>query len=131
VSYYNHIAIQGHGTDVFASGKLFKFFPPTRSDGRADIAENVHFEGGRFYIQYVITEPEGHTPRGRLHVSAEPAVEAKGSPVIRLSLTARGSPLSPEGQGVADFFDLGRDAIVRAFTSLTSEKMHDMWGRKK
>ncbi|MFZ1416629.1 MAG: TIGR04255 family protein [Defluviicoccus sp.] len=130
VSYYNHIAIQDCGTDLFTSGNLFGFFPPTQSDGRADITDNVHFEGGRFYIQYIITEPKSHTPRGRLHVSAEPVVEASGSPVIRLSLTARGSPLSREVQGIADFFDLGRSAIVRTFAAITSEKMHNIWGRK-
>ncbi len=131
VSYYNHIPMNDSRGDVFLFGDVFNGFPPRQSSGASDITHSIRFEGGQFHIQYVITGPDNNAPRGRLHVSAEPVVDANGNPVVSLCLTARGSPLSPGIGGVADFFDLGREAIVRTFTAVTSEKMHSIWERNK
>jgi hypothetical protein len=66
---------------------------------------------------------------GRLHISLEPKYSTDGSLVFVMVLTARGKPSAPNAQGIRDFFDLGRKWIVRGFTSITTEQMHDLWGR--
>ena len=67
---------------------------------------------------------------GRLHVALEPRFLADGETLIyRLSLTARGAPLGKGFLGVVKFFNLGREYVVRGFASVTTEKMHEKWGR--
>lgn len=69
---------------------------------------------------------------GRLHVSAEPGFLATdGKPVLRLNLTARGLPLGEGREGIMRFLDLGREWVVRGFTSITTERMHQLWGRQR
>jgi hypothetical protein len=45
-------------------------------------------------------------------------------------LTARGEPLTGDLDGVLDFIDLGHEWIVRAFESVTSDVMHDLWEKE-
>lgn len=69
--------------------------------------------------------------RGRLTVSANPAFRKPDKhPLVVLTLTARGAPISPGIEGVLGFFDLGREWIVRGFVDLTTEEMHRIWGLK-
>ena len=89
------------------------------------------FEDGRFLLRFVIKDPESGEPRGRLHIEAQPAINEDNTPIIRLNLTARGNPTAPTPQGVADVLDIGRDAIVRGFTAITTSEMHEHWGRTK
>jgi hypothetical protein len=70
-------------------------------------------------------------PVGRLHIAAEPAFRrSDSSPIVVLTLTARGRPLGVGLDGVLAFLDLGHEWIVRAFDSVTTSKMHRIWGRK-
>jgi hypothetical protein len=67
---------------------------------------------------------------GRLYIEFKPAVRHDdGKRVIVLTLTARGAPASPKIVGVLDWFDLGREWIVRGFTDFTADAMHKQWGR--
>ena len=69
-------------------------------------------------------------PLGRLHVVEEPRIKLEdGSPLIRLTLTARGAPTKKDFGGVMAFFDIGREFIVRGFASITTAQMHRIWGR--
>jgi uncharacterized protein (TIGR04255 family) len=87
-------------------------------------------EAMRLAVQYVIAR--GDEAVGRLHVTAEPAVRrADGRPVTVLTLTARGRPLSRDLDGVLAFFDLGHEQIVHAFERLTTQRMHELWGRRQ
>ena len=64
---------------------------------------------------------------GRLHVTLQPVTRlSDGAPMFLLDLTARGQV----GEGT-DFFDLGREWIVRSFAELTTPAMHKIWGRRK
>jgi hypothetical protein len=48
-----------------------------------------------------------------------------------LTLTARGRPGSDGIPGVLQFLDVGREWIVRGFTSITTATMHKIWGRRR
>ncbi|MFP3941453.1 MAG: TIGR04255 family protein [Thermoanaerobaculia bacterium] len=86
-------------------------------------------EDSRFAARYIIPDHQG-TPLGRLHISAKPGFEVStGQPIIVLELTARGQPQGEGTRGVLPFLDLGREWIVRGFTSITTPAMHQIWER--
>ncbi len=86
-------------------------------------------EGGRVQQRFVIRGDSG-SPLGRLHASLVPAWTAGGqSPILVLTLTARGSPIGDGIDGAFAFFDLAREWIVKGFTDLTTTNMHRVWGR--
>jgi len=67
---------------------------------------------------------------GRLRVIAQPAIRPRDAKeVLQLNLTARGRPKSSSLDDILDWFDLGREWIVRGFTDFTSREMHRVWGR--
>lgn len=77
--------------------------------------------------------PEGC---GKLIVSVRNgSYTATGDPLIRLDLTARGSPNVDEEDMPEEFmkkwFDIGREWIVKGFCDITDESVHKKWGRTK
>ncbi len=88
-------------------------------------------EDARFSLRFVIDDLNSGDPLGRLHIDGQPVIAEEGARVIRLNMTARGSPKTPTYQGVADFLDIGRDAIVRGFAAMTTAEMHEHWERNK
>jgi uncharacterized protein (TIGR04255 family) len=92
-------------------------FPPA---GRSDIAGETFSSDWRYRIG---------DDRGRLYVALR---HAKAAPTaeefMQLTLTARG-PISPD-TSAADGFKLGRDAIVRTFTTMTSKFAQEYWRRR-
>ena len=127
VTYVNHI-FQGEGWDRHGQlDNLFPFWVSRYSDEFLPEAETV-----RFLLQYEIPDPEKEgNPIGRLHINEEPRFRTKDNkPIISLTLTARGRPFSGEGvEGVLPFLNLGREWIVRGFTSITTKDMHKLWER--
>ena len=85
-------------------------------------------EDMRFLIRYVMRDAD-RAPIGRLIVSAEPARRNDGVGIIQLTLTAMGKPHAADMDGVIDFLQQGRLHIVRGFTSITSDTMHNIWER--
>jgi uncharacterized protein (TIGR04255 family) len=76
-----------------------------------------------FHARFPITD-QGGALVGRLHVSMQSALHiSDNAPMFVLNLTARGQI----GEGT-DFFDLGREWIVRSFKGLTTPEMHRVWG---
>lgn len=74
--------------------------------------------------------PDDRTEGARLIVSLEPVVRVDTKlPVYLLSLTVRGAPTGGGIDAILDFLDLGHETIVRAFTGLTTDDMHEEWGR--
>lgn len=74
--------------------------------------------------------PSGSCPVGRLHVELRPGTrKSDDAKLFVLTLTARGEPPSPDAAGLLAFHDLGHEWIVRGFTDLTTERMHEEWGR--
>jgi len=119
VTYVNHI-VSGEGWDRFAEiQRIFRFWqqPPAPAPG------NPEDFGIRF--RFPITNEEGR-PIGRLHVEVQPAFRATDNrPMYVMNLTARGL----YGVGL-DFFDIGRQWIVKSFEQLTTEEMHRIWRKK-
>lgn len=70
------------------------------------------------------------SPYGRLVAVAEPAFDsATLSPVLRLTLTARGFARGDGELGELGFLETARTWIVEGFADLTTEAMHEEWGR--
>lgn len=69
-------------------------------------------------------------PHGRLHAKVFPAIDRDGiTPLYVLDLTARGLPAGDGLSGALGFLDEGRTAINSAFIALTTDEMHEAWGR--
>lgn len=74
--------------------------------------------------RFIIPDSEGE-PLGRLHIVAEPSTDPRsGKPAYLLKLIARGRPVKPSFESALEFFDLGREWIVRGFKSATTTEMH-------
>jgi uncharacterized protein (TIGR04255 family) len=68
--------------------------------------------------------------RGRLHVGLNPAIRKQdGQRVLQLTLTARGRPASASHADIMAWLDLGHDWVVNGFADLTTQFMHERWGR--
>ena len=75
-------------------------------------------------------ERDGQTV-GRLHITSGPAQAVKtGATVSLLTLTARGRPVTKTLEGALEFFDLGRENVVRGFASITTSDAQKKWGRR-
>lgn len=121
VTYVNHI-VAGDGWDRWDQvEEVFSFWPPFSQDAFPGRTEDLNC-----HLRFPITENDGRWI-GRLHVDIHPAYRGSdGRPMYVLTLTARGI----SGDGV-DFFDIGRQWIVRAFARLTTQKMHEIWRKSK
>jgi hypothetical protein len=67
------------------------------------------------------------TFRGRLHVAAEPAYTEGGAPMLNLNLITR--RLVDQSESLEAAFHASHCEAVRAFTAVTTERMHTHWGR--
>jgi uncharacterized protein (TIGR04255 family) len=125
VSYVNHI-MAGNGWDTHGQlGNVLTVFRTAYSDDKLSEPEDV-----RLALRYVIRNDSGE-PVGRLNISALPVFRRNDNqPMLELTLTARAKPL---GEGIDDItrcLDVGRATIVRAFASVTTPAMHQIWERK-
>ncbi len=120
VTYVNHI-VAGEGWERHDElDRVFTVWrhPAAPFPGRA--------EDAMFRARFPIRDGSGN-PVGRLHAEVQAAVRnSDGKPMFVLNLTARGM----SGRST-EFFDLGREWIVRSFVELTTEKMHRVWERKR
>jgi len=129
VTYVNHINL-GDKSDVRAHFyRIFNFLKPFDEESGWHGENLPELEDGVFNVRFIIRGPNAPNPLGRLYIEIQSAVDSAGIPIVRASLTARGAPLSPEFKDVAKFFDVGRDAIVRGFTAVTTPEMHKLWER--
>ncbi len=70
--------------------------------------------------------------RGRLHVTAAPALSTKDKSImIRMVLTTRGPVADSSDKSILGWMDMGRTVIVNSFTALTTPEAHKFWGRTK
>jgi uncharacterized protein (TIGR04255 family) len=83
------------------------------------------------FIQRHLIRGSNHEAVGRLLIALQPGYNLDGSPVMLLTLTARGRPLSDKPVGVRSFMELGHEWIVRGFTAMTTPAMHQEWGKLK
>jgi uncharacterized protein (TIGR04255 family) len=130
VTYVNPIPIEALG-DARELTRLITLWSGALSDEFLPTPEEV-----RLSIRYRIPDPGSGDPVGRLYVEGSPAFHKgvgseKASEVFMLQIFARGKPLGDGLDGAFAFLDLGHDWVVRGFTSLTTERMHEQWGREE
>lgn len=126
ISYINHIARAGVWDTHADVDKVLRVFSTYRVDGG-----NMRTEDVQLHTRSVLRDANGRF-LGRLHVNFQPAFKLPAmEPIFVLTLTARGAPLGDRSQGITDFLDLGREAIVRGFADLTTEAMHTVWQRRR
>lgn len=125
VTYVNHIA-SGKGWERHGQiGEVVTVWASRYSDTFLSEPEDV-----RFAVRYVIPDSSG-APLGRLFINVEPAYRTTDNqPVLVMQLIARGRPDGEGIEGVFRFLDTGREWIVRGFASITSSRMHEIWGRR-
>lgn len=87
-------------------------------------------EDGQVATRFVIPGPNGD-PVGRLYVNFQTVRGPAGGAIYLLTLSAKGRQLGPGSDGVRAFLDIGHEWIVRGFTSVTTQPMHELWERTK
>ena len=71
-------------------------------------------------------------PLGRLHVQLHSAVRTVDArQVFALQLTARGAPGEGGVDGVLAFTDKAHEWVVNGFADITTDRMHQRWGRQQ
>lgn len=126
LSYINHIYVRQDEPVRSALHRVFTEWlclPSFSEAAFEDLDFNLRFR--------LFSASDSSKPIGRLHISVQPAVQEQGTPMIVMTLTARGRPLTSGVDGCLAFMDLARIEIVERFTKLTSKTMHEAWGRKK
>ena len=125
VTYVNHI-VSGKDWQVHGDlGNVITVFQRSFSDEFLEIPEDTGLR-----LRFLIPGDAGQ-PIGRLHVALDSGYRNNNDqPLFILNLTARGAPRGDGIDGVLGFMDLGRDWVVRGFTSLTTPTMHKKWGRR-
>lgn len=127
VTYVNIIQIDD---DIWGHPeRIFKMCSELRPEVKDPNARLPTIEDVRSTYRFILENKE-NKPIGRLIATFQPGISQSEKRVFRLELTARGTPPSPNLQGAREFFDFGRDAIVRGFAAITTREMHDQWGRK-
>ena len=123
ISYINHIPIEGGWRTYTALVEALTTWPGVaRATQFLPVPEDIQFNT-RYPMQ---------PGNGRLHIQLQQGTRnLDGKRVAQLILTARGRPESSETAELLNWFDLGREWIVRGFTDFTSEAMHKIWQRRK
>ncbi|MGK2957713.1 MAG: TIGR04255 family protein [Acidimicrobiales bacterium] len=121
--YVNHI-VAGHAwADWCELSEVMRCWSDTTTAGFLPRIE----ESG-FAAQYQIVRDD--KPIGRFHVELNSGTrKSDDAKLFVLTLTARGEPLGSDIEGLLAFHDLGHEWIVRGFTDLTTERMHEEWER--
>ena len=125
VTYINNIVADECWTEHAHAGRVLRLV--TEDPGLA-IGPPEHV---RCDTAFPILDEE-QRPRGRLHVSLVSGfMKESAKPMFALKLTARGAPMGQGVAGALEFLDLGRRSIVRGFAELTTDRMHQVWGRTR
>lgn len=115
---------------------------PLPGDAADTVAEVINPWKGQYSDQFLerpeSSEIEAHfvmkqdtLPIGRLHIAVSGVtILETNTRALQLTLTARGEPASSGVDSVVAFLNLGRDYIVKGFTSFTTPAMHKSWGRR-
>ena len=123
ITYVNHIERAGEWESHGEIEKLLKNWVPLPGATFLPAPEDAALRW-----RYRILGSKG--PVGRLNVTVQPSWSvADGRPVWVMNLMARGTPVRAGIDGAFEFFDLGREWVVRGFADLTSESMQRRWER--
>jgi len=125
VTYVNHIFANGVWSGHGDLNKVLTLWAGKHSDSFLPEAEDV-----RLATRYIIPGSENN-PVGRLHVVATPAFRISDKrALIVLNLTARCRPDGEALEGVFNSLNKAHEWVIRGFTSITTEQMHQVWRRR-
>lgn len=125
VSYINNLYMPDGSDPRISPQEFLKFCQSPDFLSSAVDAEDI-----RFLVRQLVRDSQGK-PYARLLISLDPGFDQEGRPVLVLTLTVRGKPHTGDLGAALQFFDDGREKIVRRFTEITTGKMHQEWGRIK
>ncbi len=126
VTYVNQIPAETNWSKHGELSQVITVWRDQYSDSYLSVPEDVNFTA-RYRM-----EDETGKPLGRVHVAFQPAYQTSDRlPIFLMNLTARGAPASPDLNGAFELFDREHEWIVRSFTSITTERMHKAWKRRK
>ncbi len=122
VTYINHI-VQGEGWDGVAT--IGHVFPDVEWRTQRSFLPTP--ESATWKLSFLMPGLSG-----RLHVSVRHALRRRDmKPVLLCELTARGVPRSLDDDAIREWFQQGREWIVRGFADLTHERIQkEFWKRK-
>jgi uncharacterized protein (TIGR04255 family) len=125
LTYVNHIPAGQGWTGLGQADHVVTVWKNEYSDSYLSTTEDEAFA-----MRYRMTNDSGK-PAGRLHITFHPAVRATdGMSIFAINLTARGEPKPADLQGSLRLFDMEHEWIVRGFASVTTPRMHEIWGRR-
>lgn len=124
VTYINHIyPIPNVWSKHAEAHRVFRGLQPVEPP------EDILAEQVVWQAQYLLGAENKRS--GRLHVKVQPAFSLKDdTPIFVMELTARGAPLTPSLNGVMEFLDQGRHAVVTMFERTTTPEAHEEWGKE-
>ena len=122
VTYINHIGEDGSQRPGMR--EVFRGVETTPVGGFLPQSED-----GQLALRYII--PGDHGPRGRLTVTAAPAVRRVDlTQIWVMTLTARLLAADESREAAFEALDVGHEWVVRGFAELTSDRMHERWGEE-
>ena len=119
----NHIERAGEWESHGEIEKILKNWVPLPAAGFLPAPEDA-------VLRWRYRIPGNSGPAGRLQVTVQPSWSAADArPVWVMNLMARGAPLGTGIDRAFEFFDLGREWVVRGFADLTTDSMQRCWER--
>lgn len=123
LTYVNVIRLSKTGEFPRGLGDVLKLFQPNHD------VNLPGFEDASITARYLLKKSSD--PIGRIYLEALPAIKTTDdSAAVRLNLTARGRPLGDGLDGVLQFFDYAHDSLVQCFSEVTTDQLHEIWGRQ-
>lgn len=123
VTYLNQLPA-GDGWEQF--GEIYRVLS-LWSDDLSDAMPEP--EAASVSLQFLVPEP-GEQARGRVYVDVRPSIRtADQHPLFAMNLTARVPATNGGPEQALEGIDFGHEWIVKAFAALTTEQMHEIWGR--
>lgn len=127
VVYINHIFQDQESPDAVWAN-LDDTTTVTSLAGSANLPARM--DGLNANYSFLVDDDKGQ-PFARLRVQLNSAISRdEKRDLAVMNLTFRGRPPTPDIDGVLDLFDSAHNWIVGSFDGLTTEKMHEKWGRR-
>lgn len=125
ITYVNHLTVGEGWSRLGELHRVIRMWSPNYGAGLSGEPENV-----RLAERHIISNDQG--PFGRLHIAVDPVVSRdRGEVAVLLTLTVRGRPMGGGLHDVLSFLDMGRTLAVKAFSAVTTDEMHEIWGIAK
>lgn len=125
VLYVNPLPVSVTGADPSSPEKVFRVWNPGMGKEWGEPLDDLSFNA-----RYPLRDAAGER-FGRLTASMSTLPGAENAPLMRLELVARGLPRGPGRDGILAFHDSGHEAIIRCFAAITTQDMHNRWGREQ